>query len=201
MAHLTFSSDLALRHIGRISETGTGIPAFSEGRSPRQFLIDAEGQPRKSVSGETTNDIFASLTTRPHALAHAYHPEAMPVILTSPRAMTDDMERPDENLTVRQLGGEFGRGFAEADLSTFEGVLLGAADSLLQGMAEAGEDEEVAEAAVDRFRKGARDEWTQVSMALLPTLGVEQKGGDPWLPRCHGGRRGRPFPPRRSRPG
>jgi hypothetical protein len=67
---------------------------------------------------------------------------------------------------VRQLGEQFGRGFAEANLSTFEAVLLGAADSLLQGMAEAGEDEEVAQAAVDLFRKGARDEWTRVSRAL-----------------------------------
>jgi hypothetical protein len=80
--------------------------------------------------------------------------------------MTDDIDRPDEDLTVRQLGEQFGRGFAEADLSTFEAVLLGAADSLLQGMAEAGEDEDVAQAAVDQFRKGARDEWTRVSMAL-----------------------------------
>jgi hypothetical protein len=80
--------------------------------------------------------------------------------------MTDGIEHPDEDLTVRQLGEQFGRGFAEADLSTFEAILLGAADSLLQGMAEAGEDEEVAQAAVDQFRKGARDEWTRVSMAL-----------------------------------
>jgi ketosteroid isomerase-like protein len=67
---------------------------------------------------------------------------------------------------VRQLGEQSGRGFAEANLSTFEAVLFGAADSLLQGMAEAGEDEEVAQAAVDLFRKGARDEWTRVSRAL-----------------------------------
>jgi hypothetical protein len=80
--------------------------------------------------------------------------------------MTDDFEHPDANLTVRQLGEQFGRGLAEADPSTFEAVLLGAADSLLQGMAEAGEDEDVAQAAVDQFRKGARDEWTRVSMAL-----------------------------------
>jgi hypothetical protein len=80
--------------------------------------------------------------------------------------MTDDIEHSDEDLTVRQLGEQFGRGLAEADLSTFEAVLLGAVDSLLQGMAEAGEDEEVAQAAVDQFREGARAEWARVSMAL-----------------------------------
>jgi hypothetical protein len=80
--------------------------------------------------------------------------------------MTDDIEHPDEDLTITELGEQFGRGFAEADLSTFEAVLLGAADALLQGMAEAGEDEEVAQVAVDQFRKGARAEWTRVSAAL-----------------------------------
>ena len=33
-------------------------------------------------------------------------------------------------------------------------------------MAEAGEDEEVAQAAIDQFRNGAREEWTRVFMAL-----------------------------------
>ena len=80
--------------------------------------------------------------------------------------MTDDSEHPDADPTVRQLGEQFGRGFAEADLSTFESVLFGAADALLQGMAETGEDEEVAQAAVDQFRKGARAEWARVSTAL-----------------------------------
>lgn len=64
--------------------------------------------------------------------------------------MTDEIEHPDADLTVRQLGEQFGRGLAEADQSIFEAVLLGAADSLLQGMAEAGEDEDVAQAAVDQ---------------------------------------------------
>jgi hypothetical protein len=80
--------------------------------------------------------------------------------------MTDEIEHLDADLTVTQLGEQFGRGFAEVDLSTFEAVLLGAADSLLQGMAEAGEDEEVTQAAVDQFRKGARAEWERVSTAL-----------------------------------
>jgi hypothetical protein len=45
-------------------------------------------------------------------------------------------------------------------------LLLGAADALLQEMAEGGEDEEVANAAVDRFRAAARAEWTRVSTAV-----------------------------------
>ena len=38
---------------------------------------------RKVREGETTNDLFAFLTTGPNALVGAYHPKAMPVILTT----------------------------------------------------------------------------------------------------------------------
>ena len=38
---------------------------------------------RKVREGETTNDLFAFLTTEPNALVGAYHPKAMPVILTT----------------------------------------------------------------------------------------------------------------------
>src|SRR5580692_8848802 len=38
---------------------------------------------RKVREGETTNDIFAFLTTEPNTLVGTYHPKAMPVILTS----------------------------------------------------------------------------------------------------------------------
>jgi putative SOS response-associated peptidase YedK len=38
---------------------------------------------RKVKEGETTNDIFAFLTTEPNAVVGAYHPKAMPVILTT----------------------------------------------------------------------------------------------------------------------
>jgi hypothetical protein len=50
-----------------------------------------------------------------------------------------DFENLDEDLTITELGEQFGRGFAEADLGTFESVLLGAADALLQEDAEGGE--------------------------------------------------------------
>jgi putative SOS response-associated peptidase YedK len=39
---------------------------------------------RKVKEGETTNDVFAFLTTEPNALVGTYHPKAMPVILTNP---------------------------------------------------------------------------------------------------------------------
>ena len=39
---------------------------------------------RKVKEGETTNDLFSFLTTEPNALVGAYHPKAMPVILTMP---------------------------------------------------------------------------------------------------------------------
>jgi putative SOS response-associated peptidase YedK len=38
---------------------------------------------RKVKEGETTNDIFGFLTTQPNAVVEAYHPKAMPVILTT----------------------------------------------------------------------------------------------------------------------
>jgi putative SOS response-associated peptidase YedK len=38
---------------------------------------------RNVKEGETTNDLFAFLTTEPNALVGAYHPKAMPVILWS----------------------------------------------------------------------------------------------------------------------
>lgn len=38
---------------------------------------------RKVREGETTNDLFAFLTTEPNALVGTYHPKAMPVVLTT----------------------------------------------------------------------------------------------------------------------
>ena len=38
---------------------------------------------RKVKEGETSNDVFAFLTTEPNAVVGAYHPKAMPVILTT----------------------------------------------------------------------------------------------------------------------
>jgi putative SOS response-associated peptidase YedK len=38
---------------------------------------------RKVKEGETSNDLFAFLTTEPNALVGEFHPKAMPVILTT----------------------------------------------------------------------------------------------------------------------
>ena len=49
---------------------------------------------RKVKEGETTNDIFAFLTTEPNAIVAPIHPKAMPVILTTPDEMDQWMMAP-----------------------------------------------------------------------------------------------------------
>lgn len=49
---------------------------------------------RKVKEGETTNDIFAFLTTEPNALVGTYHPKAMPVILRSQAEIDVWMDAP-----------------------------------------------------------------------------------------------------------
>ena len=46
--------------------------------------------------GETTNDLFAFLTTEPNKLVGAIHPKAMPVILTTPEEIDFWMDAPAE---------------------------------------------------------------------------------------------------------
>jgi putative SOS response-associated peptidase YedK len=46
--------------------------------------------------GETTNDLFASLTTKPNAEVGAIHPKAMPVILTTSAKVETWMTAPPE---------------------------------------------------------------------------------------------------------
>jgi putative SOS response-associated peptidase YedK len=53
--------------------------------------------------GETTNDIFAFLTTEPNAEVGAIHPKAMPVILTTPDEVKTWMRAaPDEALKLQR---------------------------------------------------------------------------------------------------
>jgi putative SOS response-associated peptidase YedK len=49
---------------------------------------------RKVREGETTNDLFAFLTTEPNAKVGAVHPKAMPVILTMPEEVDVWMRAP-----------------------------------------------------------------------------------------------------------
>jgi putative SOS response-associated peptidase YedK len=58
---------------------------------------------RKVKEGETTNDIFAFLTTEPNAEVGAIHPKAMPVILTTPDEVETWMTAsPDEALRLQR---------------------------------------------------------------------------------------------------
>jgi putative SOS response-associated peptidase YedK len=58
---------------------------------------------RKVKEGETTNDIFAFLTTEPNTEVGAIHPKAMPVILTTPEDVETWMTAPaDEVLKLQR---------------------------------------------------------------------------------------------------
>lgn len=82
--------------------------ALPDGRKPPIWFALSDDRPlaffagiwtrwtsvRKVREGETTNDLFAFLTTEPNALVGTYHPKAMPVILTTPQEVDTWMEAP-----------------------------------------------------------------------------------------------------------
>src|SRR3954471_246404 len=57
---------------------------------------------RKVKEGETTNDLFAFLTTDPTREVGAIHPKAMPVILTTPNEIDLWMSAPPEEALALQ---------------------------------------------------------------------------------------------------
>jgi putative SOS response-associated peptidase YedK len=80
--------------------------AFSEER-PLAFFAGIWTPQWKSVrkvkEGETSNDLFAFLTTKPNKEVGAIHPKAMPVILTTPDEIETWMTAPtDEALKLQR---------------------------------------------------------------------------------------------------
>jgi putative SOS response-associated peptidase YedK len=59
---------------------------------------------RKVKEGETTNDLYAFLTTEPNAEVGAIHPKAMPVILTTPDEVETWMTAPPDEALVGNHG-------------------------------------------------------------------------------------------------
>jgi putative SOS response-associated peptidase YedK len=55
---------------------------------------------RKVKEAETTNDLFAFLTTEPNAIVKPIHPKAMPVILTQPKEVERWLTAPTVDATA-----------------------------------------------------------------------------------------------------
>jgi len=64
---------------------------------------------RKVKEGETTNDLYAFLTTEPNDEVGAIHPKAMPVILTTPDEVETWMTAPPDEALKLQRRSRMGR--------------------------------------------------------------------------------------------
>lgn len=85
------------------------METLPDGRKQPAWFALGEGRPlaffagiwtrwtsvRKLKEGETTNDLFAFLTSEANAEVGAIHPKAMPVILTTPEELETWLEAPE----------------------------------------------------------------------------------------------------------
>ena len=78
---------------GSGSKTGVSSPSPA---LPRTSIWTRWTSVRKVKEGETTNDLFAFLTTDANKVVGAIHPKAMPVILTQPVDLDLWMSAPAE---------------------------------------------------------------------------------------------------------
>ena len=104
------------RWLGPQSRCVVPFTAFSEfNTGPKWFAIDSS-QPlaffagiwtqwtsvRKVKDGETTDDLFAFLTTEPNGIVGPIHSKAMPVILTTPDQVAQWLSSSTENALTLQ---------------------------------------------------------------------------------------------------
>ncbi|GKT33337.1 hypothetical protein ADUPG1_002458, partial [Aduncisulcus paluster] len=103
--------------------------------------------------GETTNDLYAFLTTEPNAEIGAVYPKAMPVILTTP----EELQRPLPDATLRIVA----RGVKEDPPGSAAARGTGCSDEIgregyPKGRGAAGGSE--SEASRARFRRSRMEE-------------------------------------------
>ena len=100
---------------------GAAISGLPHADAETAFFAGIEVRGWKSVrkvkDGETTDDLFAFLTTDPNAEVGAVHPKAMPVILTTPGEWETWLSAPFE------IAGKLQRPLPDGALRLVDGPL------------------------------------------------------------------------------